>query len=239
VAEPGRFPVDPLGPVQLLAVADETSSLLRHELRNKFASVRNAEFYIRRRLRETEPWRADPRVEEMSGIIRDELRLANELLDQRVQLTQLFAPAPCLVDAAESVRLAVGCTRTASACAVTVRVDAQSGYVMADPNELALAVRCLLENAIEATGLGGEVLVRAAPVAARYSIQVEDAGAGVPESQRGAVLEPFHTTKPGHAGLGLNIARRIAERYGGTLQFSARPVGTAVALDLELAAAGG
>jgi signal transduction histidine kinase len=231
--------VDPLGPVQLLAVADETASLLRHELRNKFASVRNAEFYIRRRLREAEAWRADPRLEEMSSIIRDELRLANELLDQRVQLGQLFTAAPALVDAAECVRLAVGCIRTVSTCAVTVRVDAQSGCVMADANELALAVRCLVENAVEATGLSGEVRVRAAPIAARYSIQVEDAGAGVAESQRGAVLEPFHTTKRGHAGLGLNIARRIAERYGGALLFSARPVGTAVALELELAAAGG
>ena len=231
--------MDPLGPVQLVAVADETASLLRHELRNKFASVRNAEFYIRRRLRETEAWRADPRVEEMSGIIRDELRLANELLDQRVQLGQLFAPAPRLVDAAECVRLAVGCIRTVSGCAVAVRVEAQSGQLMADANELALAVRCLVENAVEATGLSGEVLVRAAPVAARYSIEVEDTGAGVHESQRGVVLEPFHTTKPGHAGLGLNIVRRIAERYGGALLFSARPVGTAVALDLELAAAGG
>ena len=230
--------MDPLGPVQLVAVADETASLLRHELRNKFASVRNAEFYIRRRLRETEAWRVDPRVEEMSGIIRDELRLANELLDQRVQLGQLFAAAPSLVDAAECVRVAVGCTRTLGACAVTIRVDAQSGHVMADANELALAVRCLVENAVEATGLSGEVVIRAAPVAARYSIQVEDAGAGVHESQRGAVLEPFYTTKPGHAGLGLNIARRIAERYGGALSFSDRPVGTAVALELELAAAG-
>jgi signal transduction histidine kinase len=238
MAEPGRFLMDPLGPVQLVAVADETASLLRHELRNKFASVRNAEFYIRRRLRETEAWRADVRVEEMSGIIRDELRVANELLDQRVQLGQLFAAAPSVVDAAECVRLAVGCARTVGTSAVTIRVDAQSGHVMADANELALAVRCLVENALEASERSGEVVVRAAPVAARYSIQVEDAGAGVPESQRGAVLEPFHSTKPGHAGLGLNIARRIAERYGGALLFSDRPIGTAVVLELELAAAG-
>jgi signal transduction histidine kinase len=238
VAEPVRLPVDPLGPVELVAVVDEAASLLRHELRNKFASTRNAEFYIRRRLRETDAWQADARVEEMSAIIRDEMRLANELLEQRVQLGHVFTPAPSVVDAADCVHLAVGCTRTVSACAVTIRVEAQSGQVMADEKELALAVRCLVENAVEATGLRGEVLVRATPMAARYVIQVEDTGAGVPESRRGAVLEPFHTTKPGHAGLGLNIARRIAERYGGALVFGGRPVGTAVALELELVVGG-
>jgi signal transduction histidine kinase len=235
VAELGRLPVDPLGPVQLVAVADETASLLRHELRNKFASVRNAEFYVRRRLRDSEAWRADPRLDEMSGIIREEMRLASELVDRRAQLGKLFTPAPARVDAAECTQLAVACTRMFSGCAVAIHVDLRPGQVVADPNELALAVRCLLENAVEATGLNGDVHVRAGQVGTRYVIEVEDAGAGILDSQ--AVLEPFHTTKPGHAGLGLNIARRIVERYGGVLVFRERSTGSGVALELELAAA--
>lgn len=229
--------MDPLGPVQLVALADETASLLRHELRNKFASVRNAEFYVRRRLRDTEAWRADPRLEEMSGIIRDEMRLANELLDQRAWLRQLFTPMPSRVDAADSVRLAVACTRIVAGCTVGIQVDAQPGHVLADPHELALAVRCLVENAVEATGPSGEVRVRALPAGPRFLIEVEDAGAGIEESQRTTLLEPFHSTKLGHAGLGLNVARRIVERYAGRLLFSTRPVGAVVALELELAAA--
>lgn len=238
MAELGRLDCDPLGPVQLVALADEMTSLLRHELRNKFASVRSAGFYVRRRLRSTEAWQADPRLEELSGIIQEEMRVANELLDQRPSLQHLFAPAPSRVDASECVRLAVSCTRMSSECAVAVQVDSQTGYVTADPNELALAVRCLVENAVEAMGGSGAVRVRAMPLDSRYVIEVEDAGVGIRELQRAAVLEPFYTTKPGHAGLGLNVARRLVERHGGSLIFREMPTGTAVALELSLAVEG-
>jgi signal transduction histidine kinase len=234
VAENGSLQFDPLGGVQLVAIADETSSSLRHELRNKLASVRSAEFYIRRRLKSSEAWQADPRLEELSGIIQDEMRVANELLDQRQRLQNLFTPAPARIDAAECVRSAVAWTRKAADCHVAIELDAQAGYVSADPSELSLAVRCLLENAVEALGTTGLVRVRALSEMARYVILIEDAGAGIPEAQRAAVLEPFHTTKPGRAGLGLNIARRVAERYAGSLRFRDAAVGTAIALELTL-----
>lgn len=227
---------DPLGPAQMVAVADEMASLLRHELRNKFSSVRSAAFYVRRRLRETEAWQADSRLEELSGIIQEEMRVANELLDQQHRLQHLFAAAPARVDAADSVRVATSCLRVAGGCSVVVEVEAQPGHVTADPNELALAVRCLVENAIEATSGGGTVRVRALPVQARYVIEVVDGGPGIPESQRSALLQPFYTTKPGHAGLGLNIARRIADRYAGALLFRDVARGAALALELGLAA---
>lgn len=232
MAEATPIGVDPLGPVQLVAIADELASLLRHELRNKFASVRNAGFYIRRRLRETEAWQADPRLDELAGIIQDEMRLANELLDQRLRLQHLFAAAPVRVDAADCVRLATSSVRVPSSSRVALEVDARPGYVVADPNELALAVRCLIENAADATGSQGTVRVRAGAGFARYTIEVEDAGSGIHESQRSLVLQPFYTTKPGHAGLGLNIAQRIAERYGGSLVFSQVSVGTTSVLEL-------
>jgi signal transduction histidine kinase len=235
VAEFTQLGFDPLGPVQLVAIADEMASVLRHELRNKFASVRSAGFYVRRRLRETEAWQADPRLEELSGIIQDEMRLANELLDQRLRLQHLFVAAPARVDAADCVRLAVSCVRVPSGCSVTLEVEARSGYVTADPHELALAVRCLVENAVDATGSSGTVRIRALPVTARYMIEIADAGSGIHGSQRSAVLQPFYTTRPGRVGLGLNIAQRIAERYGGSLAFSQVSAGTTAVLELATA----
>jgi signal transduction histidine kinase len=234
VAEGASLALDPLGPVQLAAVSDEMASLLRHELRNKFASVRSAAFYVRRRLRGTEAWQADPRLDELSGIIQEEMRVANELLDQPLRLQHLFNASPERVDAAESVRLATSCIRAARGGAVALEVEARSGHVTADPNELALAVRCLVENALEATGSGGTVRVRAVPVDARYVIEISDTGAGIHESQRSVVAQPFYTTKPGHVGLGLNVARRMVERYGGALLFRDTSVGAAVALELGL-----
>jgi signal transduction histidine kinase len=234
VSDGGQVGLDPLGSVQLVAIVDETMSALRHDLRNKLASVRNAEFYIRRRLRSSETWQADARLQEMSGIIQDEMRTANELLDQRARLQHLFASAPTRIDAAECVGRAVAWTRRPAECRVELTVEAEAGEVVADPSELTLAVRCLIENAVEALGRSGVVQVKASAQASRYVIQVEDAGAGIAESQRKAVFDAFFSTKPGHAGLGLSIARRIAERYDGAVVLRETATGTTIALELGL-----
>jgi signal transduction histidine kinase len=59
-------------------------------------------------------------------------------------------------------------------------------------------------------------------------IRVEDDGPGIPEDQIAAMLEPFTRGEPsrnsetGGAGLGLTLARAIAEQHGGTLQLANR-----------------
>jgi len=237
VVDSSRLTFDPLGSVQLVATIDEAASALRHDLRNKFGSVRSAEYYIRRRLQSTEAWQAEPRLEELSGVIRDEIRVANELLDQRRRLQHLFVATPSRIDTAECVRRAVACTRVASDCRVEIEQHAEAGNVVADAAELTLAVRCLLENAIEALGESGVVYVRARlETASHYIIEIQDAGKNIQPSQRAMVLAPFYTTKPERAGLGLNIAQRIAERYSGSLVFRDVAVGTIVALELDLEA---
>jgi signal transduction histidine kinase len=91
-----------------------------------------------------------------------------------------------------------------------------------DAAELELAVACLLENAFESldAGAGGRVILRAAAGPHdTVRIEVEDDGTTLGSKARGRVFEPFFSTKPEHLGLGLNIARRIAERWGGTVDF--------------------
>lgn len=48
-------------------------------------------------------------------------------------------------------------------------------------------------------------------------LSVEDNGPGIAEAERSRVFEPFQTTKPGHLGIGLTVARWLAERQGGSL----------------------
>jgi signal transduction histidine kinase len=50
-----------------------------------------------------------------------------------------------------------------------------------------------------------------------WSIDVADSGPGIPMELREQVLEPFFTTKARGGGLGLPMAKRVAELHGGTL----------------------
>ncbi len=116
------------------------------------------------------------------------------------------------------------------------------GAILVDPGQLQAAIAHLLSNARDATPPGSIVVAelsrveRAAGPACR--IAVTDRGEGMtPEVVRQAV-EPFFTTRaPGHGlGLGLTIARMVAESHGGYLEVDSRVgTGTTVSISLPIA----
>jgi two-component system, OmpR family, sensor histidine kinase KdpD len=88
----------------------------------------------------------------------------------------------------------------------------------------------LLDNALRYTPIGGSVEVQACREGPWLAIHVADRGPGVVEIERERIFEAFYrpraeTPDVGHAGLGLSIARRLAELQGGTVTYSRRPGG--------------
>ena len=83
--------------------------------------------------------------------------------------------------------------------------------------------RNLIDNARSFSPPGGEVLVALAKVRDMVVVAVSDSGPGVPPENLETVFQRFYTSRPkgqafgGNSGLGLSIARQIAEAHGGTL----------------------
>jgi len=102
-------------------------------------------------------------------------------------------------------------------CAEDLRVDG-------DEDLLQRMIGNLLENAIRHTAHGTEVRVRCLVDGRRARIEVRDRGAGVPVESRQRIFERFYRADPARtpsngsgAGLGLPIARWIAEVHSGAL----------------------
>jgi signal transduction histidine kinase len=229
---------DPLEGVERVAFAEEVSSAMRHAVRNKLAAARNAATYIQRRLSKTEAWQSDPRIQTFHGLIESELDAAGGLLDPKDALAHVFTRHAERVPVSRCTREAVAHARAGGDATDAVRVEGtDDAEVIADPRELALAVRCLVENALEATDAKGPVSVRGIRTADRFAIEVADEGPGIEQSLREDAIRAFVTTKPGHAGVGLAIAHRIARRYDGALALGTSPSGGLVAR-IELPIAG-
>jgi signal transduction histidine kinase len=96
------------------------------------------------------------------------------------------------------------------------------------PNLLRRALRNLMDNAI-AYGGGAAVTVEERP--GGIELRVEDEGPGIPDRRLEEALDPFRRLESsrnrerGGAGLGLAIARAVAEAHGGRLELSNRPEG--------------
>jgi signal transduction histidine kinase len=192
---------------------EEATSVLRHDLRNRLAAIRNATFYLQRRVQKGAEalWTSDARMAQMFELIEKEIGAAEIRM-----ASPLSAPAPQSVDLGALVKgLAAA---LAGDSGVGLRLgDVSPMRVRVDPAEAELAVWLLIENGLQA----GAVTVSGAVHDGHARVEVIDDGPGLSAEATTHALDPFFTTRPGRFGVGLNIARRIAGRARGALEVKA------------------
>jgi signal transduction histidine kinase len=96
------------------------------------------------------------------------------------------------------------------------------------------ALSNLLINAIQATPLGGRILVEASAEGNELLLTVTDTGKGIASNLRERIWEPFFTTKQRGTGLGLAIVRKRMEEAGGSAQLSAPREGEGARFELRV-----
>jgi signal transduction histidine kinase len=104
----------------------------------------------------------------------------------------------------------------------------RGGQVLADPHKLRQALANVVHNAVKFSPHGGEVLIEVSRGAGKLRFSVYDQGRGVPGAPE-RIFEPFqHANRADEArlpgsGLGLPVARRIAEAHGGRIVVESPP----------------
>lgn len=146
----------------------------------------------------------------------------------------------------EAERLAEEAALTLSAKAAHLHLEVADGLPSLHGHgaQLRELLRALFENALESAPPegSGEVTMSFSltPDAERIRLQVTDRGSGIPEEDLHRVTDPFFSTKAGHAGLGLTVARAIVAGHGGTLTVESpgRGGGTTVTAEIPREAPG-
>ena len=104
------------------------------------------------------------------------------------------------------------------------RLDAV--HVAGTPVDLHTLVRNAVDNAVRYTPAGGRVDVSIERADGHALLRVDDTGRGIPPDQRERVFDAFYRvvgTQPTGSGLGLSIARGIAQRLGGQITLDTAP----------------
>jgi len=203
------------GHAERLAAIGQMSAMVAHEVRNPLGILLAHVELLRERGGSLLPERERERLDQMLVEI-DRLRL----ITQEFLTLARDAPlekAPC--DLAALLQATVERIRSDPAAAkATIDVASPDGLsVPADRAKLEQAVFNLLKNAVEIGGPGVEVRLAATPNHKTVRISVSDNGPGVPPELRATLFEPFVGRRAGGSGLGLAVARRVAESHGGRL----------------------
>ena len=203
---------------------NEFLATLAHELRNPLAPVRNA-----LTLMQLEPM-LSPTLRNSRDIIDRQIshltRLVDDLLDVgrfntgKVKLRREPVRMEELVSrSVETVRPVI----EARGHQLSVSVPEQSVWVYGDPTRIAQILQNLLINAAKYTPDGGRIEIRTEQREGFVDISVTDNGRGLAASQLESIFELFvqgdNSEAPHESGLGigLTLARSLAERHGGTI----------------------
>jgi two-component system OmpR family sensor kinase len=96
-----------------------------------------------------------------------------------------------------------------------------------DQYRIRQAISILLDNAVKYTPEGGKVTVTVREADGWARLEVSDTGIGIPEDQLPLIFERFYRADKARAssgaGLGLSIARQIAEAHGGRIEVESTP----------------
>ena len=210
-----------------------------HELRTPLTAAISALEVALRRPRTVGEWGvcAEQTVAElrhMSKVVDALLALA------RTELRGAVAAEP-VIELVERVRATI-----AARAEPAIEVDVPEALaVLADGDAIAIALGNLVANALAHSPPSAPVSISAARDGRDIRIDVVDRGPGVPVADRARIFEPFARGAAGSAdrvahgagvGLGLTIARRIAETYGGSISVDDAP-GSGARFTLRLPAA--
>jgi signal transduction histidine kinase len=200
-----------------------------HELRTPLTVLRSrAEIALQQR-REPSAYVAalegiESEARRLGHIVEDLLTLARADAGERPIERQRVFLDDIALDAAEAARAVA----QQKGVELTMR-EFEEATVDGDAGLLRQLVMTLLDNAIKFTPRGGRVEVRVNTLASGPILVVEDTGIGITAEQLPHVFERFYRGDPSRqrtmsgAGLGLSIARWIADAHGASIDITSTP----------------
>jgi len=201
-----------------LAAIGQLASGVSHELRNPLGAIKNAAFYVRRRVAKTDLPTTEPKILEFLSIIDAEVDAANKVISDLLGFSRVAKPTVSPVSIAGVIEDALKHTPMSENVDLAKNIDNNLPMVMGDADQIRQVFINIVLNAQQAMADGGRLEIRARSKGEFVEVEFADTGSGIPESVINKIFDPLFSTKAKGVGLGLSVCKSILERHGGDIR---------------------
>jgi two-component system NtrC family sensor kinase len=204
---------------------------IAHEVGNPLTSISSLVQMLQRRDQ-------DDYTREKLGLVNGQLLRIQTTLRELVNFSRPASTARTRVSLAdildEALNIAKYYKRTKGRL-IEKQVPAGLPAVIGVRDQLVQVFLNLILNAIDATDLGGRIVLQAEASADTLRITVEDDGVGIAAENRDKLFQPYFTTKKHGTGLGLFVTRTLIHDHNGSIDYTPLDKGTRLRVSLPCA----
>ena len=200
-----------------LAILGQLAGGVSHELRNPLGVMKNSVYYLKMVLPE------DERVRKHLGIMEREVTTATRIVSDLLDFARAKPPSQAPTDLSEVVREVLDRTPLAENVEVVARLAPDLPPISVDALQVQQVLGNLITNGAQAMPEGGTLTIETTRADGGVRVGVSDTGVGIAPENLEKIFQPLFTTKAKGIGLGLAVAKGLAEANGGTIRVESAP----------------
>ena len=218
-----------------LAAVGTLASGVSHELRNPLSAIKNAVFFLKRKLSNKESPDIDARVIQFLDIMDKEIDRSTKIINDLLGFARVTKTVKIPCDITIVINEALARVKVAENIKLSRNFQSDLPMVMIDARQIDQVFINMIENACQAMPDGGELRISTRESKGFAETEVADSGCGIPEKTIKKIFDPLFTTKSKGTGMGLAICHGIIEKHHGTIDVESREgKGTSIFIKLPL-----
>jgi len=216
-----------------LAAIGQLAGGVGHELRNPLGAIKNAVYYIKGKVANSELGQQEPRVTEFLDIMDDEINSSNKIINDLLGFSRVGKPAVSLARIDKVINDALTHTPIPENIELTKKMDAGLPEAEIDTDQIHQVLVNVIMNAVQAMPEGGKLTIGARQEDKFLEVEISDTGYGIPQQTIGKIFDPLFTTKAKGIGLGLAVCKAIIGRHHGHIEVKSK-VGKGTTFTIKL-----
>ena len=194
-----------------LATIGELAAMVGHDLRNPLQTIAGATYFLEKKCAP----RMDHKERDMLDAIKSGIEYSNNIVTDLLEYSKELRLKPASVTLRRIIKDTLNLVRIPENIEI---IDTTKEIpVKVDLSQMQRALTNLIENAIDAMPNGGKLTIGSKELNETFEIAISDTGIGISKENLEKIWLPLYTTKSKGIGLGLSVAKRIAEAHNGSV----------------------